>query len=74
MVVGMRLGLGMAFLVLVAAEALSGELGTWLPDRQDARAQFQTDRVLVGIVTIGVLGFLLNKAIVYTERRIVRWK
>ena len=73
MVVGMRLGLGMAFLVLVAAELLAASSGLGFLI-QDARAQFQTDRVLVGIVTIGVLGFLLNKAIVYTEGRIVRWR
>ncbi len=73
MVVGMRLGMGMAFVVLVAAEliAASSGLGYMI---QEARTHFQTDAVLVGIVTIGLLGFLLNKALLALERRIVRWR
>lgn len=73
MVIGLRLGMGMAFLALVAAEliAASSGLGQLI---QEARSQFATDRVMVGIVTVGVLGFSLNKALLWIESKIVRWR
>jgi ABC-type nitrate/sulfonate/bicarbonate transport system permease component len=72
-VTGARLGMGMAFIVLVAAElvASSEGLGYLI---NDARFSFRTDQIFVGIITIGLLGFLLNKGLLETERRLLRWK
>jgi ABC-type nitrate/sulfonate/bicarbonate transport system permease component len=72
-VTGARLGMGMAFIVLVAAElvASSEGLGYLI---NDARFSFRTDQIFVGIITIGVLGFVLNKGLLETERRLLRWK
>lgn len=72
-VIGLRLGMGMAFLALVAAEliAASSGLGQLI---QEARSQFATDRVMVGIVTVGVLGFSLNRALLWIESKVVRWR
>jgi ABC-type nitrate/sulfonate/bicarbonate transport system permease component len=73
MVVGARLGMGMAFIVLVAAElvASSEGLGYLI---NDARFSFRTDQIFVGVITIGVLGFVLNKGLLAIERRLLRWK
>ena len=72
-VTGARLGMGMAFIVLVAAElvASSEGLGYLI---NDARFSFRTDQIFVGIITIGVLGLALNKGLLETERRLLRWK
>jgi ABC-type nitrate/sulfonate/bicarbonate transport system permease component len=72
-VTGARLGMGMAFIVLVAAEliASSDGLGYLI---NDARFSFRTDQMFVGIISIGVLGLLLNKGLLETERRLLRWK
>lgn len=73
MVTGARLGMGMAFIVLVAAElvASSEGLGYLI---NDARFSFRTDQIFVGMITIGLLGLMLNKALLEAERRLLRWK
>lgn len=73
MIVGLRLGLGMAFIVLVAAELIASDAGLGYLI-QDARSYFRTDRVIVGMGMIGILGFLLNKGLVQIEKKIVKWK
>jgi ABC-type nitrate/sulfonate/bicarbonate transport system permease component len=72
-VTGARLGMSMAFIVLVAAEliASSAGLGYFI---NYARITFRTDDIFVGICTIGILGFLLNKGLLEIERFLVRWK
>src|SRR6185369_1820250 len=73
MVTGARLGMGLAFIVLVAAElgAASEGLGYLI---NDARFSFRTDQIFVGINTIGLLGLALNKGLLEAERRLLRWK
>jgi ABC-type nitrate/sulfonate/bicarbonate transport system permease component len=73
MVTGARLGMGLAFIVLVAAElvAASEGLGYLI---NDARFSFRTDQIFVGMITIGVLGLVLNKGLLEAERRLLRWK
>ncbi len=72
-VVGLRLGAGMAFIVLVAAElilAYSG-LGYLI---MEGREMMDTDQIFVGLVVIGILGYLLNKGLVWGESRIVKYR
>jgi ABC-type nitrate/sulfonate/bicarbonate transport system permease component len=72
-VTGLRLGVGMAFVVLVAAELIAARAGLGFLI-QDARFNVQTDHVLVGMAAIGVLGFGLNAALRGLERRLIRWR
>jgi ABC-type nitrate/sulfonate/bicarbonate transport system permease component len=72
-VVGARLGMGMAFIVLVAAELIASSEGLGFLIN-DARYNFQTDQVFLGMVCIGILGFLLNRALIEVERRLLGWK
>jgi len=58
-VVGMRLGLAMGFLVLVGAELIAAEAGLGFLIN-DARLRFRSDEIMVGIITVGFVGFLLN--------------
>jgi ABC-type nitrate/sulfonate/bicarbonate transport system permease component len=72
-VVGARLGMSMAFIVLVAAEliASSSGLGYMI---SDARYKFRTDQMFLGMACIGALGFALNAGLRKAERRLLKWK
>jgi ABC-type nitrate/sulfonate/bicarbonate transport system permease component len=72
-VVGARLGMGLAFIVLVAAELIASSEGLGFLIN-DARYNFRTDRVFLGMLLIGVLGFVLNKLLIEIERRLLRWR
>ena len=72
-VVGARVGMGMAFIVLVAAELIASSAGLGFLI-SDARYNFRTDQMFLGMGMIGVLGFALNKALLDVERRLLKWK
>jgi ABC-type nitrate/sulfonate/bicarbonate transport system permease component len=72
-IVGARLGMGLAFIVLVAAELIASSEGLGFLIN-DARYNFRTDRVFLGMILIGVLGFVLNKLLIEIERRLLRWR
>jgi ABC-type nitrate/sulfonate/bicarbonate transport system permease component len=72
-VAGLRIGMGMAFLVLVAAELIASNAGLGYLI-QEARLNFHTPRIFVGIIAIGLLGYALSKSLLELERRIVPWK
>ena len=57
----MRIGLGVAWLVVVAAEmiAVNSGLGYLIIDSRNAANRY--DLVVAGMVTIGVIGFLLEQ-------------
>ena len=59
-IVGMRVGLGVAWLVVVAAEmiALRSGLGYLIIDSRNAGTRY--DLVVAGMVIIGVIGFILD--------------
>jgi ABC-type nitrate/sulfonate/bicarbonate transport system permease component len=72
-VAGLRIGMGMAFLVLVAAELIASNAGLGYLI-QEARLNFHTPRIFVGIIAIGLLGYVLSKTLLELERRVVPWK
>jgi len=39
-----------------------------------ARQLFQTDVVLCGVISIGIVGFLLNLSVGLLEKRVLRWR
>jgi ABC-type nitrate/sulfonate/bicarbonate transport system permease component len=71
--VGLRLGMGFAFLALVAAELIASTRGLGYLI-MDSRLTFQTDIGMVGVVSLGVLGYLMNQVLVRLERWALRWK
>lgn len=72
-IVGARLGMGMAFIVLVAAELIASSAGLGFMI-SDARYNFRTDQMFVGMACIGILGFLLNVLLLKIERRLLKWR
>ena len=74
-IVGMRISLGVAWLVVVAAEmiALRSGLGYLIIDSRNAGNRY--DLVVAGMLIIGVIGLLLDVAVRRLERlKEVRWK
>jgi ABC-type nitrate/sulfonate/bicarbonate transport system permease component len=69
---GLRLGIGFAFLTIVAAEMIASDrgLGYLIVDTQ---LTFQTDRTLVATLMFGILGYLLSTLLLQLERRMLRW-
>jgi NitT/TauT family transport system permease protein len=74
-VVGMRIGLGVAWLVVVAAEmiALRSGLGFLIMDSRNAGNRY--DLVIAGMAIIGLIGLLLDSGMRLLEgHRLVRWR
>jgi NitT/TauT family transport system permease protein len=74
-VVGMRIGLGVAWLVVVAAEMIAPRsgLGYLIIDSRNAGNRY--DLVIAAMIIIGLIGLLLDGAMRLLERhRSVRWR
>lgn len=74
-VVGMRIGLGVAWLVVVAAEmiALRSGLGYLIMDSRNAGNRY--DLVIAGMILIGLIGLLLDGGMRLLEgHKLVRWR
>ena len=74
-IVGMRIGLGVAWLVVVAAEmiALRSGLGYLIIDSRNAGNRY--DLVIAGMIIIGVIGLMLDGIMRLLEcMKIVRWR
>ncbi|OAX48862.1 putative aliphatic sulfonates transport permease protein SsuC [Paenibacillus sp. AD87] len=70
---GVRLSLGAAWLVLVVAEMMGTSAGVGYMI-QDARAYSQTDIVFVGILVFAVVGKLSDSAVRLLEDRWLSWR
>jgi sulfonate transport system permease protein len=71
--VGVRYGLTLAWLSLVTVELLASSEGlgfliVW------GRQLFQLDLVLAAIISVGVVGLLLDKGLALLEARLLRWR
>lgn len=64
--IGMKIGIGMAWMSVIAAELISAQsgLGYFI---QINRLLLQTDNVIVGMLMIGVIGLLLSKLVDWIE-------
>jgi NitT/TauT family transport system permease protein len=74
-IVGMRIGLGVAWLVVVAAEmiALRSGLGYLIIDSRNAGNRY--DLVIAGMIIIGLIGLLLDGMMRLLEGlKVVRWR
>ena len=74
LIVGLRLALGIAWLVVVAAEmiAVNSGLGFLIVDARNAGNRY--DLVVAGMVAIGLIGLLLDTAMRRLERlKALRW-
>ncbi|GJF31316.1 ABC transporter permease [Kitasatospora sp. NE20-6] len=71
--VGMRIGLGSAWGTLVAAELIAAQEGLGFR-MQQAQLYYDLPTIFVGLITIGVLGLVMDRLLQLAERRLTRWQ
>ena len=69
--VGLRISLGFAWVIIVAAEMVGMRSGLGFMIL-DARNYLRTDLIIAGMIIIGLIGLGLDRAMSYIERRIKR--
>jgi nitrate/nitrite transport system permease protein len=69
MLTGVRLSIGVAWLVIVAAEMLTGGVGIgfWVWDEWN---NLKVDHILIAIFVIGIVGLTLEQALIFVAKRV----
>lgn len=73
-VAGMRIGLGIAWMCIVAAEMIGGEMvgiGRLILKYAEL---IRMPEIIVGMLTIGIIGFIMNEIFLLVEKRIFKWR
>lgn len=72
MFTGMRLSLGIGWMVLIAAEMLAQNpgLGKFVWDEFQNGSSNSLARIMVAVITIGLVGFLLDRGMLLLQRRV----
>jgi len=71
-ITGVRIGLGVGWMALVAAELVGANSGLGFLIN-DARSMLRTDTIAVGMLTIGIVGLMIDTAIRLLSRRLLPW-
>jgi ABC-type nitrate/sulfonate/bicarbonate transport system permease component len=71
-ITGVRIGLGVGWMALVAAELVGANSGLGFLIN-DARSMLRTDIIAVGMLTIGIIGLVIDTAIRLLSRRLLPW-
>ncbi|HML88247.1 MAG TPA: ABC transporter permease [Methylomusa anaerophila] len=71
--VGLRLGLGAAWMTMVAAELIAASSGIGYRIN-DGRELSQPDMVVVGMIVIGVVGVIMDMALKILAKRLLSWR
>jgi ABC-type nitrate/sulfonate/bicarbonate transport system permease component len=69
---GMRIGLGVAWMCVIAAELIAAQSGLGYMI-QLARTMIETEKVFAGMIIIGILGFCMNALMSWLERQLTPW-
>jgi len=73
--VGMRIGVGIGWMTLVAAEFTGVRTGYGLGYMiMTARDIQRPDEIMAGMLVIGLIGYLINGGLKACERRFVKWR
>lgn len=71
--VGMRVGLGAAWATLVAAELIAAQAGLGYR-MQNAQLYYDLPTIFVGLITIGILGLLMDRVLLFAEQKLTGWQ
>ncbi|MEU5091395.1 ABC transporter permease [Streptomyces sp. NPDC021356] len=71
--VGMRVGLGSAWATLVAAELVAAQEGLGYR-MQNAELYYDLPTIFVGLISIGILGLLMDRILLLAERKLTGWQ
>jgi len=69
---GIRTGLGVGWMTLIAAELVGAQSGLGYTIQLN-RLMLQIEDVMAGMLTIGIIGLVMNRAVVEIGRRVVPW-
>jgi NitT/TauT family transport system permease protein/taurine transport system permease protein len=69
---GIRIGLGVGWMALVAAELVGANSGLGFLIN-DARTVLRTDFILTGMLAIGLIGLCLDRIIRYSAKTLMPW-
>src|SRR6516225_11135151 len=69
---GIRIGSAISWTLVVASELVAAQTGLGYMI-MDAATFFRVTDVYIGLITIGIIGFLLESSIAFAEHRIVHW-
>jgi len=70
---GMRISLGVGFMVIVGAEMIGTVIGLGSLI-MEARTFYRTDITMVGMLILGMMGFLLTTGLAWLERKLMPWQ
>ncbi|PIU20984.1 MAG: hypothetical protein COT15_04655 [Candidatus Diapherotrites archaeon CG08_land_8_20_14_0_20_34_12] len=71
--IGMRVALDLAWILLIASELIASSKGLgWLI--WDSRNFSRADDMIVGMLAIGILGFFTNRLLALLERKLLVWR
>lgn len=70
---GLRTGLSSCWMCVVAAELVSSTTGLGYMI-MDARQYGNTDIVIVGMITIGIIGKIMDSLLKFIEKKIIKWQ
>lgn len=70
---GLRIGIGIAWTSVIAAELVGAQSGLGYMIQLN-RILLQTDKIVVGMISIGVIGMAMNQGMVLLERRWLVWE
>ena len=71
---GIRVGFGVGWMCIVAAEFVGGKLGIGYYIWSSYSVGGRTAEIISGMVAIGIVGSLINKAVLLVEKRLVPWR
>jgi NitT/TauT family transport system permease protein len=70
---GLQIGMGVAWFSLVAGEMIAGEAGLGYLIL-NSYMELQTTTIVIGMVTLGLVGFLSSALVRWTGRRLMTWQ
>lgn len=71
--VGMRIGLGAAWATVVAAELIAAQVGLGYR-MQAAQLYYDLPTIFVGLITIGILGLVMDRILLFAEIKLTGWQ
>ncbi|AEM84830.1 ABC transporter permease [Streptomyces violaceusniger] len=71
--VGMRIGLGAAWATVVAAEMIGAQKGLGF-EMVHAQTYYDVPTIFVGLISIGVIGLVMDRLLLVAERRLTAWQ
>ena len=70
---GMRAGLGVGWMSVITAEMIGAQSGLGYR-MQVSRMTLQIENIYLGMIAVGVIGYLMNSLLIRLEHRLIPWR